>query len=273
MIAPRRILGWSIRSIASHLGHASSIISPELCRNSGGTRVYAGYWAYRDAQRRRRIGRHACLASGMLATSVQEKPRCRWSPEQIVYRVRLGDPHTIQMRISYQTIYTWLAADHRTGGSWSRYLRHHHRRRKRDGNGPRATHIMGGGSLADRRVIAHRRGCFGDLGRGSCGRRRFVATHVDRRSRVLLAAKVSRRTAVKVTVATRNLLHPFPPQERQTLIVDNGSEWGTFSCLQRTLGLQVYSVVAVLNKRSRKCLTYQIPAEVFARALGGALQS
>lgn len=90
---------------------------------------------------------------------------------------------------------------------------------------------------------------------------------------VLLAAKVLHRTAVKVTVATRNLLHPLPPQERQTLIVDTGSEWGMFSCLQRTLGLQVYSVVVELNKRPRKCLTYQISAEVFAWALGGALQS
>jgi transposase, IS30 family len=136
MIAPMRILGWSIRSIASHLGRAPSTISRELRRNHDGTRAYSGYWAHRDAPRRRRAVRRSCLTSGVLATAVQEKLRCRWSPEQIAHRVRLDYPHTAQMRISHQTIDTWLAADHRTEESWSRYLHHHHRRRKRYGSGP-----------------------------------------------------------------------------------------------------------------------------------------
>ncbi|CUS33561.1 hypothetical protein COMA1_11222 [Candidatus Nitrospira nitrosa] len=169
-------------------------------------------------------------------------------------------------------------------------------------------------SLAERPAIAQRRGRLGDwegdlvVGRGQRG---FVATHVDRRSRFLLAAKVSRRTATEVTVATRKLLHPLPAHVRRTLTVDNGSEWASFRCLQRTLGLQVYfaapyaawergtnentngllrdyfpkqtdfstitahrlaSVVEELNNRPRKCLAYRTPAEVFARAAGVALQ-
>lgn len=208
MIAPMRILGWSIRYIATQLGRAPSTISRELRRNSDGTGAYAGYWAHRDAQRRRRASRHSCLTSGVLATYVQEKLRRRWSPEQIAYRVRLDYPHACQMRIRHQTIYTWLAVDHRTGGSWSRYLRHHRRRRKRYGSGPRAPRITGRVPLADRPAIVHRRGRIGDwegdlvVGRGQSG---FVATHVDRRSRILLAAKVSRRTAAEVTAATRNI--------------------------------------------------------------------
>jgi len=243
MIAPMRILGWSIRSIASHLGRAPSTISRELHRNSDGTGAHAGYWAHRDAQRRRRAGRSSCLTSGVLATYVQEKLQCRWSPEQIAHRVRLDYPRASVMRISHQTIYTWLAADHRTGGSWSRYLRHHRRRRKRYGSGPRAPRIRGRVSLADRPAIVHRRGRMGDwegdlvVGRGQRG---FVATHVGRRSRFLLAAKVLRRTAAEVTAATRKIMQPLPRQMRRTLTVDNGSEWATFRCLQRTLGLQVY---------------------------------
>lgn len=315
MIAPMRILGWSIRSIARHLGRAPSTISRELRRNHDGTTgAYSGYWAYRDAQRRRRAVRRSCLTSGGLATSVQEKLRCRWSPEQIAHRVRLEYPHAAQMRISHQTIYTWLAADHRTGGAWSGYLRHHGRRRKRYGSGPRAAPLPGRVSLVDRPVIVHRRGRLGDwegdlvVGRGQRG---FVATHVDRRSRFLLAAKVSRRTAAAVTVATQKLLHPLPQHARRTLTLDNGSEWARFPCLQRTLGLQVYvaapyaawergtnentngllrdyfpkrtdfsqitarqlaSVVKELNNRPRKCLAYRTPAEVFARAASVALR-
>ncbi len=163
MIAPMRILGWSIRHIASQLGRAPSTISRELRRNGDGTGAYAGYWAHRDAQRRR-AGGHSCLMGGEVARYVHEKLRCRWSPEQIAHRVRLDYPHAAQMRISHQTIYTWLAEDHRTGGSWSRYLRHHRRRRKRYGSGPRVSGRPTGHCPSAR---AH-----GRLGRGSGGRSR-----------------------------------------------------------------------------------------------------
>lgn len=117
--------------------------------------------------------------------------------------------------------------------------RHHRRRRKRDGSGPRAAHIPGRVSLADRPAIVHRRGRLGDgegdlvVGRGQRG---FVAMHGDRRRRVLLAAKVARRTAEEVTAATRNILQALPPQLRRTRTVDNGSEWAMFSCLQTNAG-------------------------------------
>ena len=124
MIAPMRILGLSIRHIATQLGRAPSTISRELRRNSDGAGAYAGYWAHRDAQRRRRLAaRCSCLTSGALAAYVRAKLQCRWSPEQIAHRLRLDYPHAPQIRISHQTIYTWLAADHAAGGSWSRCLR------------------------------------------------------------------------------------------------------------------------------------------------------
>lgn len=315
MIAPMRILGFSIRHIAAQLGRAPSTISRELHRNCDGTGAYAGYWAHRDAQRRRRLAaQRSCLTGGALAQYVRAKLQRRWSPEQMAHRLRLDYPHAPHMRISHQTIYTWLAADHAAGGSWSRYLRHHRRRRKRYGSGPRAPRMSGRVSLADRPAIVHRRGRVGDwegdlvVGRGQRG---FLATHVDRRSRFLLATKVSRRTAGEVTAATRQILQPLPQQVRRTLTVDNGSEWTAFRTLQTTLGLRVYfaspyaawergtnentngllrdyfpkrtdfstitarhlaQVVEALNNRPRKCLAYRTPAEVFAQAVGVALQ-
>ncbi|MBK8277743.1 MAG: IS30 family transposase [Nitrospira sp.] len=164
MMAPMRMLGWSIRSIAAQLGRAPSTISRELRRNCDGSGAYAGYWAHCDAQRRRRNIRRSHLTSGMLATYVQEKLQCRWSPEQIAHRVRVDYPHATQMRISHQTIYPWLAADHRTGGSWSRHLRHHCRRRKRYGSGTRVSRRATGHCTTPRTP--------GRLGRGSRGRSR-----------------------------------------------------------------------------------------------------
>ncbi|MBK8274452.1 MAG: helix-turn-helix domain-containing protein [Nitrospira sp.] len=83
MITQMRILGWTIWSIAAQLGRAPSTISRELRRNCNGSGAYAGYWAHRDAQRWRRTGRRLCLRSAGLATYVQEKLECRWSPEQV----------------------------------------------------------------------------------------------------------------------------------------------------------------------------------------------
>lgn len=138
-----------------------------------------------------------------------------------------------------------------------------------------------------------------------------MATHVDQRSRFLLAARVARRTAAEVTAATRHILQPLPQQVRRTRTVDTGREWMAFHSLQRTVGLQVYcaapsaawergtnentngllrdyfpkqtdfsritvrqlaSVVKELNNRPRKCLAYRTPAEVFARATSVALR-
>ncbi len=179
-------------------------------------------------------------ASGVLARMCMRN--CRAMIDRtIANRVRLDYPHASAMRISHQTIYMWLAEDHRTGGSWSRYLRHHRRRRKRYGSG-RVLRASEDECLWQTDRHRHRRGRIGDweedlvVGRGQSG---FVATHVDRRSRFLLAAKVSRRTAAEVTAVTRKILQPLPRQVRRTLTVDNGSESTASRSLQRTLGLQI----------------------------------
>ncbi len=154
---------WVVPPVPSVANCAGTAMEPGLM---------PGYWAHRDAQRRRRAVRHSCLTSGVLATYVQEKLQCRWSPEQIAHRVRLDYPHASAMRISHQTIYMWLAEDHRTGGSWSRYLRHHRRRRKRYGSGPRAPRIRG--RAVSGRPTGHRPPprAYWRLGRGSGGRSR-----------------------------------------------------------------------------------------------------
>ena len=77
MIAPMRILGWSVRNIAAQLGRAPSTISRALRRNHDGTGAYSGYWAHRDAQRRRRAVRRSCLTSGVLATYTSTSIRVR----------------------------------------------------------------------------------------------------------------------------------------------------------------------------------------------------
>ncbi|HEX6726705.1 MAG TPA: IS30 family transposase [Nitrospira sp.] len=315
-IAPMRMLGWTLRQIAQALGRAPSTISREGRRNIDQSGSYAGYWAHLDAQRRRqqapRAGR---LGHPPLAAYVQAKLLERWSPEQIAHRLPLDFPSDPTMRVSHQTLYTWMATDRAADGRWYRCLRQSRRhRRKRYGSGPRPSQIKGRISLTRRPAIVARRGRFGDwegdtlIGRG---RLAAVTTHVERKSRFLLAATVSRRTAVAVTQATRRLFRPLPAPLRKTLTVDNGSEWGAFTTLQQTLQLRVYfatpyaawergtnentngllrdyfpkrtdfsgvrpaqlaKVVRALNNRPRKCLAYRTPTEVLRTRLDGALR-
>jgi IS30 family transposase len=315
-IAPMRMLGWTVRQIARMLGRAPSTISREMRRNTGPCGGYTGYWAHVDAQRRRhqsqRTGR---LRHPPLAAYVQTKLQARWSPEQIAHRLPLDFPDDPAMRISHQTLYQWIASDRAGGGVWHHCLRQsRRRRRKRYGSGPRAPWPTGRVSLTQRPAVVARRSRFGDwegdtlVGRGHAT---AVATHVERKSRFLLAATVPRRTAAAVTQATCRLFHALPPQLRKTLTVDNGSEWGAFHDLQRAVHLRVYfaapyaawergtnentngllrdyfpkrtdfsnvrpsqlaKAVRALNNRPRKCLAYRTPMEVLRTHLGVALR-
>lgn len=315
-IAPMRMLGWSIRQIAHALGRAPSTVSREVRRNTDPWGGYAGYWVHRDARRRRQqTSRAGRLAHPPLAAYGQARFLDRWSPEQIAHRLPLDFPNDCTMRVSHQTLYQWIAQDRTSGGRWYRCLRQFRRqRRKRYGSGPRTPRFNGRVSLAERPAIVARRGRFGDwegdtvVGRGHSA---AVATHVERRSRFLLAATVPRRTAAVVTQATHRLFRSLPTQLLKTLTVDNGSEWGAFQDLQRVLPLRVYfaapyaawergtnentngllrdyfpkhtdfprvppahlaNVVRSLNNRPRKCLAYRTPAEVLRARFGVALR-
>lgn len=243
-IAPMRMLGWTIRQIAKTLGRAPSTISREVRRNTDPWGGYAGYWAQRDAQRRRQQApRGGQLGHALLAAYVQAKLFARWSPEQIARRLPLDFPNDLTMRISHQTLYTWIATDRVDGGGWYRCLRQFRRRRKRYGSGPRAPRFKYRVSVTQRPAVVARRGRFGHwegdtlVGRGHST---AVATPVERKSRFLLAATVPRRTAAAVTQATRDMFRALPVSLRKKLTVDNGSEWGAFTELQRALRLRVY---------------------------------
>jgi IS30 family transposase len=272
-IAPMRVLGWTLRQIARTLGRAPSTISREVHRNTDPWGGYAGYWAHRDAQQRRqqtpRAGR---LGHPPLSAYVRTKLLERWSPEQIAHRLPLDFPGDPTMRISHQTLYTWIARDRARGGVWYRCLRQSRRRRKRYGSGPRAPRFKGRVSVTQRPAVVARRGRFGDwegdtlVGRGHAT---AVATHVERKSRFLLATTVPRRTAAAVTQATRRLLRVFPAPLRKTLTVDNGSEWGNNKRGRESLFGKAWLRHHRIVYTSRRSVITALPVGMHKRARAG----
>ena len=130
----------------------------------------------------------------------------------------------------------------------------------------------------------------------------------ERKSRLLLLARVHNKTAASFNAALIPCLRAVPSQLRQTLTLDNGSEMAGFRALERATGLRTYfckphapwqrrtnensngllrqyfprgisfhkiteamvvKAAEQLNNRPRKCLHYQTPVEVFNQALTG----
>jgi IS30 family transposase len=141
-------------------------------------------------------------------------------------------------------------------------------------------------------------------GKGSGG----IATHVERKCRYLLAAKLIDKKAVTMTQQSIRYFRKVPRILRQILTLDNGKEFRQFKELERKTGLKVYFAdpysawqrgtnentngllrqyfpkgidfrtvsekevaiaVKKLNNRPRKCLNYQTPYEVYCQALHG----
>jgi IS30 family transposase len=243
-----------------------------------------------------------------------ERIKLDWSPEAISGRLKVEYTSDTQMRISHETIYRWIYLDSRNKGDLHRHLRRRHkyrRRQKRYGSGRRF--IPGRISIDQRPSIVDTRERFGDWegdtlegGKGSGG----LATHVERKCRYLLAAKLTDKKAATMTQQSITSFRKTPRILRQTLTVDNGKEFSNFKELEKRTGLKVYFadpyaawqrgtnentngllrqyfpkgtdfrnipekdiaiVVKKLNNRPRKCLNYQTPHEVFSQALRGAL--
>lgn len=317
VIAHLTIAGYSQREIGRRLGRHHTSISREIKRNRPTYAEDAVYWydaAEQYAKERRRRPRHRRRQHERLVAYVTSKLRLDWSPEAIAGRMKVDYPDDNSMRICYETIYRWIYEDSCNKGDLYRHLRrgHKHRRRqKRYGFGRRF--IPGRVSIDVRPSVVDTRERFGDWegdtvegGKGTG----HLATHVERKCRYLIAAKLVDKKASTMTAQSVALFRTIPRGLRHTLTVDNGKEFTQFKEIQKKTGLAIYfadpyaawqrgtnentngllryyfpkgidfrkiskkniaSVVEKLNNRPRKCLNYQTPYEVFHQVLRGAL--
>ena len=294
--------------IARRLNRSPSTIGRELKRNAN---CEDNYWygnaqpAYEQRIRGAHKGTHQRAPE--VRRYVEAGLREQWSPEQISARLKVDYPRKANWRISHETIYQWIYRDARDGGDLYTCLRRHHPRRRKQRRRLRATgRIKGRVGIEQRPPIVERRGRFGDwesdtvLGRVRQGG--ALATHIERKSRYLVAARLPERTSKTFMSQSIKALASIPERYRKTLTADNGSEFARFKQLEEQLGFRVYfanpysawerganentngllrqyfpkgcnfnaitdqevkTAVEKLNNRPRKCLEYRTPAEVF----------
>jgi IS30 family transposase len=308
---------FSMREIARRLGRHHSTISREFKRakKRHPWTTYYYDWSHPLALEGRRQPRHLRRQNNRrLVGYVESKLRLEWSPEEIANRIRIDYPDDDQMRISHETIYRWVYLDSSVGGTLYKGLRRQRKRRRKQrryGTGRRF--LSGRVSIDQRPDIVATRHRFGDWegdtvqGRPGTG---CLATMVERKSRYLVATKLEDKKAVTLTEKCIKAFGPIPRAMRQTLTLDNGSEFANFKELEKKTRLKVYfaapyaawqrganensngllrqyfpkgidfrktdedavaEAVKRLNNRPRKCLGYRTPHEVFWPMARGAL--
>jgi IS30 family transposase len=290
--------GQNQTEIAAILGVHKSTISRELRRNTG-QRGYRPQQAHRFCLQRR-AEKVAPRISTSTWRQIEHLLRHDWSPEQI----HLWLARQTGTTVSPEWIYQHVLADKQAGGTLYRHLRCQKQRKKRYGRYSRRGQIPHPISIEQRPAIVESRRRFGDweldtvIGKNH---RQALVTLVERKSRLTLIAKVTRKTAKAVTAAIIRLLEPLAPWVH-TLTADNGREFAwhqqiakalnarfyfahPFSSWERGLnentnGLirqyfpkkhdfttitqqQIERVMDKLNNRPRKCLGAKTPNQVF----------
>ena len=308
---------YSIREIARRLGRSHSTISREFKRAKARHpwTTYHYDWTQPLALERSQQPRHWRRQNNQrLVAYVASKLRQEWSPEEIANRIRIDYPKDDRMRIRHETIYRWVYLESSVDGTLYRQLRRKHKRRRKQrryGTGRRFQADRVSIDLRPKVVATRQR--FGDWegdtiqGKPGTG---CVATMVERKSRYLVAVKLEDKTAATLTEKCIKAFGPIPRRMRQTLTLDNGSEFVKFKELEKKTRLTVYfadpyapwqrganentngllrqyfrkgidfreadevdvaEAVRRLNNRPRKCLGYRTPHEVFWPNARGAL--
>jgi transposase, IS30 family len=307
--------GFSLREIGRRLLRSHTSISRELKRNGRITGPYVNDIAHHIATNRKSKTRHSKRKTNKeLRNYIERKLALRWSPQQISERLKLDYPAKQQMRISSETIYLWIYSNVVCRDTMSQLLRTRRPKRKTQRRASeKRGQIVDRVSIYERPEVVDTRERIGDwegdtiVGQQGTG---VIVTHVERKSRYLIAGKLPSKEAKPLTEISARKFSKIPKIFRLTLTVDNGKEFADFKNLEKRSQLKVYfaepysswqrgcnentngllrqyfpkgtsfkcvtdsdvaKAVNQINNRPRKSLNYQTPAEVMKLATYGAL--
>ncbi len=258
-------------AIARVLGRHRSTIGREVRRNGtprdGCYRPELADWYAGGRRSRSRRNQRFSPADW---TQVQELLREDWSPEQVTGWLRRF--HLLS--ISHETIYRYIWADKRGGGTLHQHLRGARKqRRKRYGRYDSRGRLAGKRPISTRPAVVEMRRELGHweadtvLGASQAGP--CVLSVVERKTGYLLLGRLRQRTAAAVNPRAQQLITAQPHPVR-TITVDNGTEFHAYAKLERTTGTHLTQhdcnrIAAKLNRRPRKRLGFRTPEECYAR--------
>ena len=228
--------GKSQKEIAEATGFSQGTVSKELMRNRG-QKGYRPKQAQRKATARKKA-KHSRprLIEGNLRKEIDVRLERKHSPEQISGALRLEG-----IRVSHETIYSYIMRDKAAGGTLYKNLRINGKRRyRRRIKSARVGKIIERVGIEERPKIVDTRSRYGDwevdLIEGSKGSG-FLLSLYERKSRlgklIYLADKSSESTA-------RAIVETLADYKVMTLTYDNGLEFSRHAEISRALHASGY---------------------------------
>lgn len=304
----------SIRIIANRLSRSPSSISRELKRNKS---PYSVYWydtAELYSRERRIIPRCQKRKSHQPLYDVVIKGLKNGLSPEIISRRLVREYRSLKMRVSHETIYQWIFDDAKQGGQLYLSMTKHRKKRRKQRRSCQRRLFDGRVSIDERPKLVDDKKRFGDWESDSVEGAKSkggLATHVERKSRYLVACKLSDKKSETYMNASINALKGIDSRFLKTFTVDNGSEFAKFKKLEDAINVRVFfadpyspwqrglnentngllrryfpkgcnfhdvddkvlqEVVEKLNHRPRKCLNFRTPYEVLYKSKSVALR-
>ena len=228
--------GHNQTRIAQRLGYHKSTISRELRRNRG-AKGYRPYQANEMAYDRRCDTYRARIAWSSWA-QVEALLRQDFSPEQIAGWLKREQ----QPPVSHESIYLYVYADKRRGGTLHRHLRSQKKQRKRYSGYVRRGQIPNRTGIEQRPAIVDRKGRYGDWEADTIIGARHqggILSLVERRSKLTRLYKLETKGATEVRDAMVALLGPLSNRVH-TITVDNGKEFVLHEQITAALQAPIY---------------------------------
>lgn len=233
--------------IADQIGVDQSTISRELKRNKLRKNKYsptnAQHW-YKNRKKFAKDTTPKWHENYSLLQYVIEKLELYWSPEQISKRIQLDFINNLSMRVSHESIYQYVWADKKSGGSLFTYLRQSNKKRKkRYGSKNTRGIIPNRRSINDRPDIVNKKERVGDwesdlvIGKNH---KQAIATYVERKTKLLMAMKVESKQADEMTKATIKAFKSIPTGFKCTMTHDNGKEIAQHEEITKVTHMPVY---------------------------------
>ena len=214
---------WMIARILEK--HPSSIYR-ELSRNSN-SGFYLSHHASFAAEKRRGVSRSSPKrGNAALMIDIDQRLREDHSPEQIAGRLKLEHPQDPALHISYETIYKHVYAESRRGSDLGTHLRQGHKKRRKRLSGKDRRGIIPNRTFIDERpAIVEKKSRLGDWEGDTIeggGKKGYIGTFVDRKSKFLVAFPLKHKTAAKLARGVRHAFAAIPANGKNTATVVNG---------------------------------------------------
>lgn len=225
--------GLSYRKIAGKLGRSPNTWNYEVIVNGKSREAYKPQLAQLSASLRKWEANSRNPAKDPRVWDfVMENLKKRFSPEQISKDIINKYPTDPDMRISYETIYTFINSEEGKEFNLHKFLRHKRLRKLRKTGmkaiDPKKAKIPNRVSIHDRPEIVSMKTRFGDWEADLMEGRRFTGHCLcvlkERLSQYMLIIRIRNKTSSENVRAIIQSLSAFPPELRLTITYDNGSE-------------------------------------------------